>query len=103
MAPPNPTPKEKLVIDAARQANGDGEHEEATALPAALARFNVAEATDRTEFRKKARLMASLWREAQGLPHQAPIMLAPGTGRLCAASSAVAWCSTRPNERERTS
>jgi PD-(D/E)XK nuclease superfamily protein len=56
------------MIDAARQAEGDGEHDEAAALPAALARYKVAEATDGTEFRKKARLLASLWREARGLP-----------------------------------
>jgi hypothetical protein len=61
------------VTDTARQAEGDGEDKEAAALAAGLARFMVAEATDRSEFRKKARLMASLWREAQGL--------APGTHR----------------------
>jgi hypothetical protein len=55
------------VIDTARQAEGDAEHQETAALAAALARYTVAEATDGTEFRKKARLMASLWREAQGL------------------------------------
>jgi hypothetical protein len=56
------------MIDAASQAEGDREREEAAALAAALARYKVAEATDGTEFRKKARLMASLWREARGLP-----------------------------------
>ena len=63
-----------LMIDAARQAEGDGGHDEAAALAAALARYKAAEATDGTEFRKKARLMASLWRETRGLPpgaHQA--------------------------------
>jgi hypothetical protein len=39
-----------------------------TALPGVLARYKVDEAIDGTEFRKKARLMASLWRETQGLP-----------------------------------
>jgi hypothetical protein len=40
-------------------------------LQAALARYRVAERSDGTEFRRKARLLASLWREEQGL--------APGT------------------------
>jgi hypothetical protein len=46
---------------------------EAAALRAALARYKVVEPTDGTEFRRKARLMASLWREAKDL--------APGTHR----------------------
>lgn len=61
------------MTETARQAEGDGQHEKTAALAAALARFRVAEASDGTEFRKKARLMASLWRDAQGL--------APGTHR----------------------
>lgn len=56
------------MIDAARQAESDGDHDEAAALAAALVRYKAAEATDGTEFRKKARLMASIWREARDLP-----------------------------------
>jgi hypothetical protein len=41
---------------------------EAAALQTALARFRVAERSDGSEFRRKARLLASLWREQQGLP-----------------------------------
>jgi hypothetical protein len=36
-------------------------------LQTALARFQVAERSDGSEFRRKARLLASLWREEQGL------------------------------------
>jgi hypothetical protein len=61
----------KFVTEIARQAEGDGEHQETAALAAALARYKAAEAIDGTEFRKKARLMASLWREARGLPPRA--------------------------------
>jgi hypothetical protein len=44
---------------------------EAGALQTALARYRVDERSDGTEFRRKTRLLASLWREANGL--------APGT------------------------
>jgi hypothetical protein len=62
-----------MVIEAPRKRKVAGEQGEAAALRAALARYQVAEPTDGTDLRKKARLMASLSREAN--------VLAPGTHR----------------------
>jgi hypothetical protein len=93
---------EELAIEAARKQKVAGEQAEAAALRAALARFQVAEPTDRTEFRRKARLMASLWRDAKGLA-PAPTALADRMGRRSPASSAAAWNSTWLRRPERTS
>lgn len=58
-------------MDTATTGRAGRTSREAAALRAALARYRVAERSDGTEFRRKARLLASLWREEQGL--------APGT------------------------
>ena len=58
-------------MDTTTTGRAGSEPREAAALRAALARYRVAEPSDGTEFRRKARLLASLWREAKGL--------APGT------------------------
>jgi hypothetical protein len=55
------------VIETARKRKTTSGRGEAAALRTALARYQVAEPTDGTGFRRKARLMASLWREANGL------------------------------------
>jgi hypothetical protein len=61
------------VTRTARTRDAAWEQGAAAALRTALARYQVAEPSDGTEFRRKARLLASLWREAKGL--------APGTHR----------------------
>lgn len=61
----------RLPIDTATRGKAGKAPGEAAALQTALARFRVAERSDGSEFRRKARLLASLWREEQGL--------APGT------------------------
>jgi hypothetical protein len=58
-------------MDTAMTGTAGRASREAAALRAALARYKVDERSDGTEFRRKARLLASLWREANGL--------APGT------------------------
>lgn len=58
-------------MDTATTGRAGSAPQEAAALAAALARYRVAERSDGTEFHRKARLLASLWREEQGL--------APGT------------------------
>jgi hypothetical protein len=55
------------MIETARKRKTTSGRGEAAALRTALARYQVAEPTDGTGFRRKARLMASLWREANGL------------------------------------
>jgi hypothetical protein len=58
-------------MDTATTGTAGRASREAAALRAALARYKVDERSDGTEFRRKARLLASMWREANGL--------APGT------------------------
>jgi hypothetical protein len=83
------------LIDTARIDDAGSGPQEAAALPPAVAWYKVAEATDGTRFPKKAWLLASRWRDANGLA-AAPTVPVVSTGTRCAVSWAAGWSSARP-------